>query len=291
MRTDQFAGYRCVLGVLAIGAAAGAARAELVYGVTQTGFLASWDSATPGTVLMGSAIQGLQTNEDLVGLDLRPATGELYGLGSFSNIYRVDPMTGVATRVGTGFSPALSGTNFGFDFNPTVDRIREVSNANQNLRLNPVTGGIAMVDAALSYAAADPNFGADPNIVHAAYTNNFAGATSTTLYVVDSGLDILAIQNPPNNGVLNTVGALGTDVTELGGFDISGATGIAYMAIRDAQLARTTFWTVNLTTGQAMMVGEVGGGAIITAMTVIPAPGGLALAGLGAGLIARRRRR
>lgn len=290
MLRDQSAGYRCVLGALAIAAAAGTARAELVYGVTQTGFLASWDSATPGTVLMGSAIQGLAANEDLVGLDLRPATGEVYGVGSFSNVYRVDQATGMATRVGTGFTPALSGTNFGFDFNPTVDRIRNVSNADQNLRLNPITGGIAMVDGSLSFAAGDPNFGANPNVVHAAYTNNFAGATSTTLYVVDSGLDVLAIQNPPNNGVLNTVGALGADVTELGGFDISGATGIAYMAIRDAQLARTTFWTVNLTTGQATMVGEVGGGAIITAMTVVPAPGGLALAAAGAGLLARRRR-
>lgn len=290
MRTDTFTGFRCALAAAALAAAAGSARAELIYGVTQTGFLASWDSAAPGTLLMGSAIQGLQTNEALVGLDLRPATGELFGLGSFSNVYRVDPATGMAVRMGSGFTPVLDGTNFGFDFNPTVDRIRSVSNADQNLRLNPITGGIAAVDGLLTYAAGDPNAGVNPNIVHAAYSNNFAGATSTTLYVVDSGLDILAIQNPPNNGVLNTVGALGADVTELGGFDISGATGMAYMVIRDAQLARSTFWTVNLATGQASMVGEVGGGAIITAMTAVPAPGGVALAAVGAGLLARRRR-
>lgn len=288
MKTNRI--VRCVVGAAVVAAAAGAAQAELVYGVTQTGFLASWDSAAPGTLLSGTAIMGLQTNEELVGIDLRPATGELYGLGSFSNVYKINTATGMATAAGPSFSPALSGTSFGFDFNPTVDRIREVSNADQNLRLNPITGGLAAMDTALSYAAGDPNFGVNPNIVHAAYTNNVAGATSTTLYVVDSGLDTLVIQNPPNNGVLNTVGALGTDVTELGGFDISGATGIAYMAIRDAQLARTTFWTVNLTTGQATMVGEVGGGSIITAMSIVPAPGGLALGLAGAGLIARRRR-
>lgn len=291
MRTNRFAGYRCVVAALAaVSGIAGAARAELVYGVTQTGFLASWDSTTPGTLLMGAAIQGLKTNEELVGLDLRPATGELYGLGSFSTLYRVDPMTGQATAVSAGFTPALSGTSFGFDFNPTVDRIRNVSNADQNLRLHPATGAVAAVDGTLSYAAADPNFGANPNIVHAAYTNSFAGATMTTLYVIDSGLDVLAIQNPPNNGVLNTVGPLGADVTELGGFDISGASGVAYLAIRDAQLARSTFWTVNLATGQATMVGEIGGGAIITAMTVVPGPGAPALAAI-AGLAAARRRR
>ena len=41
-------------------------------------------------------------DEALLGIDMRPATGELYGLGSTSRLYRVDPDTGVATAVGTG---------------------------------------------------------------------------------------------------------------------------------------------------------------------------------------------
>jgi hypothetical protein len=279
------------MAALALSAAAGVANAELVYGVTQNGFLVNWDSASPMTINSGSAIQGLQNNETLVGIDFRPATGELFGMGSFSRLYRINTSNGVATQVGSPFSTPLSGSSFGFDFNPTVDRIRVVSDADQNLRLNPITGAVAAVDTPLSYAVSDVNFGVDPNAVHSAYTNNFAGATSTRLYNVDTGLDVLTFQDPPNGGILRTVGPIGTDVSDIGGFDISSSTGIAYMTIRDTQLNRSTFWTINLQTGQGTMVGEVGGGAIITAMSVvIPAPGTLGLAGL-AGLAAMRRRR
>ena len=53
-------------------------------------------------------------------------------------------------RGAPAFTPALSGTAFGFDFNPTVDRIRVVSDTGQNLRLNPDTGAVAAVDGALN---------------------------------------------------------------------------------------------------------------------------------------------
>jgi hypothetical protein len=81
-----------------------------------------------------------------------------------------------------------------------------VSDADQNLWLNPNDGTLAATDGTLAYAVGDSNAGANPNIVGAAYTNNFAGAISTTLYGIDSNLDILTIQNPPNNGSLNTLG-------------------------------------------------------------------------------------
>jgi hypothetical protein len=38
--------------------------------------------------------------------------------------------------------------------------------------------------------------------VQAAYTNSVAGATTTTLFVLDSQTDILYRQDPPNNGTL-----------------------------------------------------------------------------------------
>lgn len=41
--------------------------------------------------------------------------------------------------------------------------------------------------------------------------------------------DVLAIQDPPNDGVLWTAGALGSDLDGLVGFDIA-ASGIAYAA-------------------------------------------------------------
>jgi hypothetical protein len=266
----------------------GAAHAEFVYGVTQSGFLANWDTSTPGTINAGVAIQGLQNNEKIVGIDFRPATGELYGIGSFSRLYKINTSTGFATQVGPQLTVPLNGTSFGFDFNPTVDRIRVVSDADQNLRLHPDTGAVVSQDGMLAYVTGDPSFGIDPNIVHSAYTNSFAGATSTTLYGIDSALDALVIQNPPNLGGLMTIGSIGTDVTDIGGFDISGSTGFAYLAVLNAQLAKSTFWKINLVTGQGTMLGEIGGGSIITAMSVVPAPSGVAIL---AGLFARGRRR
>jgi hypothetical protein len=268
---------------------AGSTQAELVYGVTLQQTLVSWDSGSPTSLLSGVAISGLQANEVIHGLDMRPNTGELYALGSMNRLYKINRMTGAATQVGPSFATPLNGSSFGFDFNPTVDRIRVVSDVDQNLRLNPDTGAV-IVDSPLAYKAGDPNFGKNANVVHAAYTNSVKGATTTTLYVLDTGLDVLAIQNPANSGQLMTVGSVGTDLTDLGGFDISGMTGLAYAVVRDNLLARSTFWRIDLATGQGTMIGEIGGGSIITAMTVVPTPGTLAMGGLMC-LAATRRRR
>jgi hypothetical protein len=46
-------------------------------------------------------------------------------------------------------------------------------------------------------------------------------ATGTTLFVIDSGLDIGAIQDPPNNGALNTFAPLPIDASDLIGLDFS----------------------------------------------------------------------
>ena len=84
-------------------------------------------------------VTGLTGDTALVGIDFRPATGALVGLGNQGGIYTIDPATGVATNR-VQLSEALSGTSFGVDFNPTVDRLRIVSDTGQNLRANLDTG-------------------------------------------------------------------------------------------------------------------------------------------------------
>ncbi|MEJ7701366.1 MAG: DUF4394 domain-containing protein [Pyrinomonadaceae bacterium] len=95
---------------------------------------------SPNNVVNVAAITGLAAGENILGIDFRPATGQLYALGSSSRIYIINPRTGVATAVGAAGAFTLMGTDFGFDFNPTVDRIRIVSNTGQNLRVNPNDG-------------------------------------------------------------------------------------------------------------------------------------------------------
>lgn len=275
--------------ILCVSGAALSANAELVYGVTQQQTLVSWDSAAPGALLTGMAISGLQLNETILGIDLRPATGQIYALGSFNRLYTLNSSTGQATAVGGTFSTPLNGSNFGFDFNPMIDRIRVVSNTNNNYVLNPNTGDVQAVATNVFFATGDVNQGADPNIVHSAYSNNFVGTTSTQLFGLDTGLDVL-VRQANSAGTLNTVGSVNADLTELGGFDISGQTGVAYAVVRDNAQIRSTFWTINLTTGAGSMVGQIGGGEIITAMTVVPSPGALGVVGACLIVGARRRR-
>jgi hypothetical protein len=206
--------------------------AELV-ALTADGRLARFDRSAPWSAPGIATLSGLAAGEELLGIDFRPATGQLYGLGSTSRLYGIDPQTGVATAIGTGFASPLVGTRFGFDFNPTVDRIRIVSDQGQNLRAHPDTGAVVATDGMLAYATGDAGFGMTPAVAAAAYTNDLAGATSTLLYGIDSARDVLVTQVPPNNGTLNTIGALGLDVTGVDGFDI-GSDGRAFVALQSS---------------------------------------------------------
>lgn len=186
-------------------------------------------------------ITGLLSGEKIVGLDMRPATGQLYALGSSSRLYVINMASGAAMAVGTGpFSQRLNGSWFGFDFNPTVDRIRIVSNMGQNLRAHPVTGDIAFVDGGLNPGT--------PRVDAAAYTQNFAGTTTTQLYVMDYESDVLFLQSPPNDGGLSNAKPLSMDIMSGNGFDIGGTSGRAMgiFTIED----NTHLCSVNLATGE-----------------------------------------
>ena len=227
--------------------------AATIYGVTATNQLVKFGATTPGTVTTVGAITGLRTGDNVIGIDFRPNTGQLYALGSGGNIYTVNKMTGAATFVAP-LSVALVGTNFGFDFNPVADRIRIVSDADQDLRVNPVTGA-AIVDGTLAYSAGDPNAGANPTVTGAAYTGSYIGTTTTALYDIDTNLNILVTQNPANSGMLQTVGPLGFDPPDVLGFDHTAASNVAYASWAAGGVTR--LYSVNLTTGAAANLGTI----------------------------------
>jgi hypothetical protein len=225
----------------------------VAYAIDNTGSnLLIFNLATPGTPV-SKAITGLQTGETILGIDFRPVNAQLYALGSTSRIYTINASSGAAVAVGTGpFTPTLSGTSFGFDFNPTVDRIRIVGNTGQNLRVNPETG--------IAVTPADGNLNpGTPAVSAAAYTNNFAGATSTSLFVIDASTDKLYLQNPPNNGTLVEIGSLGINVELSNGFDIGSTSNIAYALLTVG--ATTKLYSINLTNGTATGVVDFPSGA------------------------------
>lgn len=201
------------------------ARTDIV-AITDDGKLACMEGAkTSGTKVIGT-VTGLD-NEALVGIDYRspftdaggvsngvPVEGVLYGLGNNGGIYTINPSTAAATKK-SQLNVALSG-NATIDFNPTVDRLRIVSDTGQNLRVN-VDTGVALVDGGLNYAGVAAN-----GVVGVAYTNvDSDPATATNLYDIDTTVDQLVVQNPPNNGTLVQIGApLGVDATGPVGFDL-----------------------------------------------------------------------
>ena len=200
-------------------------------GLTSDGSLVCFDTTRPDREFPLGAVTGLE-NETLVGVDFRapftdamgvsngvPAGGTLYGLGSSGGVYSIqiddaDDSTAVATKK-SQLDQVLTGTDFGVDFNPTVDRLRIVSDSGQNLRANVDTGA-TLVDGALNTGGV-PTVG----VVGAAYTNNDTDpATGTTLYDIDTALDQLSLQSPPNAGGLSAIGALGVAAGPAVGFDL-----------------------------------------------------------------------
>jgi len=254
---------------------------ELVYAITTNNNLVSFDSEQPEQIQSIVPVTGVAAGQMLAGIDFRPATGDLYGLGynmttGETRIYTINTTTGAATAVGdSSINLGVGLGNIGFDFNPTVDRIRITGSNGANFRLNPVTGAIAATDSPLNFAAGDVNQG-NGSVGASAYTNSFNGATTTTLYNIAQGLGLLTTQNPPNSGTLNTVGALGIqlDTTDRSFdldifYDQTTQTNTAFLAANSLGGTSDVFYQVNLTTGAATAVGNIGLGVPIKSIAVV----------------------
>jgi Domain of unknown function (DUF4394) len=235
--------------------------AQMFYATTSQNLLLQFDERRPDRLIDAQSIIGLG-DATLVGIDFRPKTGDLYGVGSNSAVYRINPFTGIAiaeNRDATGapipFTPALRGTKFGIDFNPVPDAIRVVSDQRQNLRLSPDAGTVAGTDA-------DLNPG-QPMVVGAAYTNSsfsFTPPASTTLYVLDAASDQVFVQNPPNAGTLTNGQPLGLNLGLDVGWDIVGDDNKGYLANRRPGARGSTLYRVNPATGRTKSLGKISNG-------------------------------
>jgi hypothetical protein len=250
---------------------------RLAVALTDQNQLVSFKVRKPDQLLSIRSIRGLQPGVSMVGIDYRPKTGDLYGVGSNSAVYRINPQTGIAIAENvdaTGnpvpFTPGLNGNNFGIDFNPAPDAIRIVSDAGQNKRVAPDAGTTLGDDLALNPGT--------PKVGGAAYTNssfNFTQplAANVQLYVVDYANDMVFLQNPPNNGTLTNGRRLtGVDVQPRFGWDIAGANDVGYLATSDRRGRASSLYTVDETTGFTRNLGEIGGrrlrGLIVTGLAV-----------------------
>jgi len=237
----------------------GASAAQRLYGVTGKDHLVTLNSDSPGVFRSKMAITGLLGSDTIIAIDVRPSNGRLYGLSADSRLYTIAVRTGRAKPVGGPFSLRLGAQDAGFDFNPRVDKLRVVTRPGSNFRVDPVTGRLVDGDAALtgvqgdrdlSYEANDSAGSAQPRVTASAYGSSSAGTTATQLFGIDTARNTLVRQDPPNEGVLNTVGRLRIDAGGPVGFDIA-SDGRAYASFAQRGQGPTGLFRINLSNGRA----------------------------------------
>ena len=206
-----------------------------VLGLGADNTLYQFTAQQPGLISNPVSIS-LPGSETLLGMDLRPSDGLLYGLGSGGHIYRIslDSTTlGTATLVSTlaadssdsssPFSGLSSGVSYCADFDPVApggtvsfpdqNRLRllgsDLSNAVIIADDGSVTTGTSLTPSTTTLAAS-------------AYSNNYRNSVLSSLFVIhDDKLSVVS-QQSSTEGALTTVGSLGFTVSGSAGFDIAG---------------------------------------------------------------------
>jgi hypothetical protein len=271
---------------MALATSALPAMGATLYGLTAGGtFLIRFDSATPGTITDAAALTGLQAGERIVGIDFRPRTGQLFGVGIVEGAtdtvraYVIDPTSGAASLVpGSTSFTVTHGTQYGIAFNPTVDRLRVVNNADENFRVNPNNG--ARADTPTNDTDLNP---AGNAVLGVAYDRSFdtglAVANRTTAYGISRANSSLVTigginQSPsPNGGAIMNSQALGLTLSAASdiGFDIDVDSNTAFAALTNNANGLNGLYTINLGTGAATLVGSIAnGGFSIGGLAVAP---------------------
>jgi hypothetical protein len=258
--------------------------------------LARFNLDAPGASALIS-VSGVAAGERLVGMDLRPRTGQIFALGidaalDRGTLYRLEPQsmgtTALASAIGatgqiafvdsTGQVLDLSDVSYGVDFNPVADRVRVVDAGGNNFRINPDTGAPVDGDSVAPGINPDGAISAalGTQLGATAYTNSVNAPSATTQYTIDQLGSTLYVQNPPNSGA-QTLGlgiTLAGQALEFGGgvgFDI--APGVFTSATNMPVMAGLGYFTSSPAAGQPQLY------QIALATGVATALGAIATAG------------
>ena len=189
----------------------------------------------------------------LVGIDVRPSDGLLYGLVDDGTVVTIaaDGKATMKSKLDTMLAKGVTAT---VDFNPVADRLRVMGSDGMSLRAN-VDDGKVTKDGDHKYAEADMHKGEKPNVIAGAYTNSVKGTKETALFNIDGTIGALVKQAPPNDGVLGAVGKLGIKPTTAA-FDIwsDGAGKNEAWLMADG-----TLYSIDLATGKATEAAKIAG--------------------------------
>ncbi|GAA3846175.1 hypothetical protein GCM10022243_10460 [Saccharothrix violaceirubra] len=232
--------------------------AQAVYGLAGGGKLLSmFRTDSPDRLDWVRTVNGLVGDSFLIGFDFRVQDGKLYGVGNRGGVYTIGIPSATVAKV-SQLTVALHGTYFGVDFNPAANRLRVVSDTGQNLR-HSIDDNATATDTPLT---TPPATGTTTGVTAIAYTNNdLNNDTGTTLFVINTDTDQVAIQSPANSGQLAVTGKLAVRADTDAGFDIfsdltNGRTtsNLAFAALGNGGIS--TFYGVDVLTGFAWPVGD-----------------------------------
>jgi hypothetical protein len=196
-------------------------------------------------------LKGIQGR--VLGIDIRPADGQLYGVSTSRQVFTIDPSNGNATPKSQLSQAFPANVQASVDFNPALDRLRMIGTDATNWSVS-VDDGVVTPQTALTFVQPNPFGGAGtPSVVAAAYINNRAGTKATLLFDIERSTKAIYLQLPPPAGTLNAVAPTSFNLNPIG-FDIR----------TDSKGNNTGFVTNN---GRLLTVGFLSGN--VTASTSI----------------------
>src|SRR5215475_11134464 len=84
-----------------------AVQTNFVVALAANNQLLQFSASAPNAIISATTVTGLKAGDSLVGIDYRPATGQLYALavnGASGRLYTINPLSGAANAVGAGFT-------------------------------------------------------------------------------------------------------------------------------------------------------------------------------------------
>jgi trimeric autotransporter adhesin len=251
--------------------------------LTDNNGLVSFQSGFPSKLCTSTTISGLQGNESVLGIDVRPSDRNVYAVTGAGRLYTVNATTGTATTVATltadpqdntdPYTVADLNSGIAMDVSPAADQLRAYNGNGKNLRVNLNTG-VTTSDVQLSAAGLSP---ANAGVTAISYTNGFAGTLNNTLYLIDTANDrLLTTPAGATGGVLANVGSLQIqgDVQAVAGLEINAVNNSAFAALQVGTAAGNSsdLYSINLTTGAATRVGTIGATARVRKITYASPP-------------------
>jgi hypothetical protein len=193
---------------------AGTAHASMAVGLAGDRTLVMVDLDTAQV----TGMQDADYDGRILGIDYRPATGEVIAVTDGFVIVDIDPETGMWSEVATMDMPMVieDGAPVIVDVNPAADALRFMSGTT-NHRINFGTGAV-MVDGDLTFT---DETGGMPMVGGTAYSNSFGEPDATMMYNVDTAQSTLLQQVAPNDGDNVTIGETGAMLENPIAFDIA----------------------------------------------------------------------